>query len=67
MKCPKCGSKKVEVNGLYYKCLDCGQLDDSTFDMIMEVCGHEEKVAEACVGAGARTHARVRAYGGRKK
>ena len=44
MKCPKCGSKNVEVNGLYYKCRDCGQLDDSTFGMIMEAFGHEKKV-----------------------
>jgi len=36
MKCPKCGSTNVEVNGLYYLCHDCGQLDDSTFSMIME-------------------------------
>jgi len=44
MKCPKCGSENVEVNGLYYKCLHCGQLGDSTFSMIMEACGHEEKL-----------------------
>jgi len=36
MECPKCKSKKVIVNGLYYQCQDCGDLDDSTFSMIME-------------------------------
>lgn len=36
MKCPKCGSTDVEVNGLYYKCNSCGYLDDSTLEMIME-------------------------------
>lgn len=36
MKCPKCESENVEVNGLFYVCNDCGQLDDSTFEMITE-------------------------------
>jgi hypothetical protein len=36
MECPKCKSKNVEVNGLYYQCQDCGDLDDSTFSMITE-------------------------------
>ena len=25
-----------QVNGLYYQCQNCGDLDDSTFSMIME-------------------------------
>jgi hypothetical protein len=36
MKCTKCGSYNVEVNGLYWICRDCGELDDSTFEQIME-------------------------------
>jgi len=53
MKCPNCGSENVEVNGLYYKCRDCRQLDDSTFSMIMEACNHEEKVGgEKCPKCG---------------
>jgi anaerobic ribonucleoside-triphosphate reductase len=36
MKCPVCGSTDCEVNGLFYLCNNCGQLDDSTFSMIME-------------------------------
>ena len=36
MKCPKCESMNVDVNGLFYHCLNCGQIDDSTFGMIME-------------------------------
>ena len=36
MKCPKCGSKNVDVNGIYFHCKDCGEIDDSTFSMIME-------------------------------
>ena len=26
-KCLKCGSSRVEVRGVYYKCLDCGTMD----------------------------------------
>jgi hypothetical protein len=36
MKCPKCESYNVIVNGLYYHCEDCGEIDDSTFNQIME-------------------------------
>ena len=48
MKCPKCGSTDVEVNGLYYHCFSCGEIDDSTFGMITEGverdgAGKEEK------------------------
>jgi transposase-like protein len=46
MKCPKCNSENVEVNGLYYHCLDCDELDDSTFSMIMETTKRIEAVKE---------------------
>jgi hypothetical protein len=36
MKCPVCKSENVDVNGIYYHCNNCGQIDDSTFSMIME-------------------------------
>lgn len=36
MKCPKCKSSDVDVNGIYYKCNACGDIDDSTFSMIVE-------------------------------
>lgn len=59
MKCPKCGSENVEVNGLYYKCLHCGQLDDSTFSMIMEACGHEGKLKDECPKCGSIYYTKV--------
>ena len=78
MKCPMCGSKLgsgiVEEKCLgigpgegcdvcpHYYC--CDALVDETGG---KGCGHEEKVAEACVGAPARMHARPHAYRGRKK
>lgn len=36
--CPKCKTpiKKENINSLCYKCDNCGFLDDSTFDMIMD-------------------------------
>ena len=36
MECPKCKSKDVDVNGIFYRCNSCGQIDDSTFSMITE-------------------------------
>jgi len=33
MKCPKCGNKFNEVNGLYVSC-KCGYIEDSTFEQI---------------------------------
>jgi hypothetical protein len=42
MNCPKCKSKNVDVNGIFYHCLECGQIDDSTFSMIMEGCIKKE-------------------------
>ena len=35
--CPKCKTeiKSENINSLYYTCDNCGFLDDSTFDMIM--------------------------------
>jgi hypothetical protein len=42
MICPKCQSKDVEVNGLFYKCFNCGHLDDSTFDMFTEENGFKK-------------------------
>jgi hypothetical protein len=36
MRCPKCNSINVNVNGLFYHCLDCGELDDSTWAMLIE-------------------------------
>ena len=36
MNCPKCNSENVDVNGIFYSCKDCGQIDDSTFSMITE-------------------------------
>lgn len=35
MGCNKCGSENLDVNGLFYTCKDCGDIDDSTFSMIM--------------------------------
>ena len=35
-KCGKCKSENLDVNGIFYTCLDCGNVDDSTFTMIME-------------------------------
>ena len=34
--CKRCGSKHITVNGLFYKCVKCGYIDDSHFEMIME-------------------------------
>lgn len=34
MTCLKCGSSNLDVNGIFYTCLDCGDIDDSTFSMI---------------------------------
>lgn len=36
MTCKKCKSSNLEVNGIFYKCLDCGDIDDSDFEMIMK-------------------------------
>ena len=44
MKCPKCKSKHVIVNGLYYQCQDCGDLDDSTFSMFTEENGFHQNI-----------------------
>lgn len=38
MTCKKCRSSNLDVNGIYYVCKDCGNIDDSTFDMIMRRC-----------------------------
>jgi len=42
MKCPKCESENVDVNGIFYRCLDCGQIDDSTFKMITNSVGFKK-------------------------
>jgi formate dehydrogenase maturation protein FdhE len=39
MKCPKCKSKNVDVNGIFYRCLNCGHIDDTTFNMLNEENG----------------------------
>jgi len=34
--CNKCGSLNLEVNGLFYVCGDCGDVDDSTYGMVTD-------------------------------
>jgi hypothetical protein len=36
MSCGRCGSTNLNVNGLFYTCKNCGFIDDSTFEMIMQ-------------------------------
>ena len=41
-RCNKCNSENLVVNGLFYVCKDCGDIDDSTWTMIKER-GHKDE------------------------
>ena len=43
MTCKVCGSHNLDVNGIFYICKDCGDTDDSTFEMIEKISIKETK------------------------
>jgi hypothetical protein len=36
-RCPKCGKKFAQINGLFVSC-KCGYVDDSTFEQVTHKC-----------------------------
>lgn len=32
--CPVCKSTRLDINGIFYECKDCGFIDDTTYSML---------------------------------